>query len=211
MTSSDKKDPGYLYEIGISCCIGHKQPLDPVKGAEYLTESSDMGYLPASRELGLLYLTGTGVNKDPVKAYELIKTAADNMDPAAIYHLGRMYEHGEGVEKDLYEAFRLMAFAAGMGLDGASADADRLESLIDEQRIKNLNARPILNLDISDVDIEAVCCRKMMNAVSAKDVYVLDTYMGPELIRFTEDEEVPITKCPFCGKKARRVLRNKIY
>lgn len=204
---TDNDDPEYIYTVGMR----HIDAGELAEGAECLRRAADMGYLPARRDLGIAYLNGVGVEKDPLKAYPLIKEAADSMDPNGMYHLALMYEAGEGVPKDLHEALKLMAFAAGANLRDAARDADRIEAEIDAQRKEKLYARPILNLEVSDVDVEAACCKKMLEAMVAGDVYVEDTYKGPMLIYADETGENPITKCPFCGKAARRVERNKRY
>lgn len=201
------EDPEYIYTIGMR----KMDTGDYESGVKDLKRSADMGHLPAKRDLGISYLNGLGVDKDPVKAYPLIKEAADSMDPNATYHLALMYEIGAGVEEDLYEALKLMAFAVGSNLRDAEHDAYRIESKIDAKRADRLNSRPVLNLEVSDVDVEAACCKKMLDAMLADEVYVEDTFKGPMLIQADDDGETPITKCPFCGKPAKRVERTKRY
>ncbi|AGI47774.1 Sel1 repeat protein [Thermoplasmatales archaeon BRNA1] len=205
-------DPEHMYEVGVSYITGTGRPQNSEEGAKYISMAAEKGYLPAIRDLGVLYLSGNGVERDYRRAYDNLKKAADDLDPNAMYHLALMYENGLGVEKDLYEALRLMGFAAGSNFSGAIQDAQRIEDIIDEERRKKLNSRPVLNLEVSDVDVEECCCKKMLDAVLAKDYYVVDTYQGPMLV--SEDEEgyeTPITECPFCHKKAVRVQRDKQY
>jgi len=185
---------------------------DPEKAVKFLTNASDLGHIPAMRDLGLMYLQGNGVNKDEKKAYSYISIASKEMDPEAIYILATMYEKGMGVEKDLYESLKLFAFSANMNHIGADMDADRVEAQISLERKEKLRSRPILNLEISDVDVEAACCKEMYDNVLAGTVYVVDTYQGPELI--TEDEkgfEQILDKCPFCNKNVRKIPRNSKY
>ena len=104
-----------------------------------------------------------------------------------------------------------MAFAVGSGLSGASEDADRIEAEIDSRREARLRARPLLDLEVSDVDVEAACCGGMMGAVLSGSCFVEDTYKGPMLIFCGDSGGEPITECPFCGKRARRVERGKKY
>ena len=209
---SDEEDPFAVYDLGIAYCTGEGRPKDSREGAKYLQIASDQGYIPAKRDLATLYLNGDGVPLDAKKAYVLMKEAADAVDPAALYRLALMYEKGLGVEKDLYEALKLMAYAAGTEYEGAEEDADRIEGIIDTNRAKRLRSRPVLNLEVSDVDVEAACCKKMLDAMLAGDIYVAETFEGPELLTMDEDGiETAITKCPFCGKPARRVARDKQY
>ena len=199
--------PESLYEEGMRV-----KKDSPNRSAEYFEKASKDGYVKATRELGLMYLNGLGLEKDLSKAYDLLSEASGQMDPEAVYSLALMYERGLGVEADLHEALRLYAFSANMNLPEAETDADRVEELIKSERTKRLRSRPILNLEISEVDIEAACCKEMFDAALEGSVYVVETYQGPELVG--DDEfgfEIIHAKCPFCGKKAKRVSRDKIY
>jgi len=212
MGSTDTDSPEHIYDLAVSYITGQGRPQDSTKGMEYMERAAGMGYLPAKRDMGILYLNGDGVPQDAKRAYSLIKEAADQMDGTAIYHLALMYENGVGVDRDLYEALKLMAYAAGMHLTGAAEDADRIENAIDGEREKRLFSRPVLNLEVSDVDLEEACCRKMLDAAVAKEIYVADTYEGPMLMKENDDgSEDAIVKCPFCGKAAVRVKRDKKY
>ena len=200
------------YDIAIGYITGVGRPQDAAEGAKYMKIAADDGYMPAIRDLGILYVNGTGVEKDPVKGFELLMRAVKEMDPRAMYHASVMYWHGIGVEQDLYEALRLMGFAAGMRIQGAEEDAERIEAEIDEMRRKKLNARPILKLEISDVDIEACCCKDMYDAALSKEVYLVESYKGPVLMKEDEKgEEVLLPKCPFCGAEPIKVPRDKVY
>ncbi len=200
------------YDIAIGYITGVGRPQDYEQGAKYMKIAADDGYMPAIRDLGILYVNGSGVEKDPKKGFDLLMQAVKDMDPRAMYHVAVMYWHGIAVEKDLYEALRLMGFAAGMKIQGADEDAEKIEAEIDEMRVKKLNARPILKLEISDVDIEACCCRDMYNAAISRDVYLVESYKGPVLMQEDEKgEEVLLPKCPFCGAEPIKVPRDKVY
>ena len=204
--------PQATYDIAIGYITGVGRPQDYAEGAKYMKIAADEGYMPAIRDLGVLYVNGNGVEKDPKKGYDLLMTAVKEMDPRAMYHAALLYRHGIGVGKDLYEALRLMGFAAGMKITGAEQDAEEIEAEIDEQRRKNLCARPILKLEISDVDIEACCCKEMFDAALSKEVYLVQSYKGPVLMTEDEEgEEVLLPKCPFCGASPITVPRDKVY
>ena len=210
--SDSEKSPEQLYNTGIAYVVGNGVVQDSAKGAAMLKEAADMDYLPAVRDLGILYLNGDGVEADYQKAFELISKTAAKMDVNSIYHLALMYEYGKGVEQDLYQALKMMAFCVAANFSGADTDADRIEDKLDAQRNANINARPILNLDISDVDIEACCCKPMLDAVRNKDIYTDDTFEGPKLFGADEQgNEIVLDKCPFCGKVPRIVPHDKVY
>lgn len=212
MSEIEGKSPEFIYHTAMSYLLGDGVQQDCKKGAELMQIAADRDYLPAVRDLGILYLNGNGVPIDGQKAYELISRTAAQMDPNSIYHLALMYEGGVGVKKDLYQALKLMAFCAAAQYPGSPEGADRIEEEIDEERVKYLNARPILNLEISDVDIEACCCKKMFDLVKSKDIYSDDTVDGPAIFGADENgDELLLKECPFCHAKPIIVSHNKVY
>ena len=212
MSDSTQQSPEVIYALAISYLQGDGVPADSERAAELFEKAATMDYLPAVRDLGILYLNGDGVPKDDAKAYELINKAAAKMDPNAIYHLALMYENGVGVQRDLYQALKLMAFCAAANYTGSVEDADRIEDEIDAERNKYLNARPMVHLDISEVDIEACCCKPMLDAVKNKDISMDMTYKGPALFGADDDgNEIVLEKCPFCGAVPRIVPHDKVY
>jgi len=212
MSDSNEQSPEFIYSQAISYLQGDGVKADSAKAAELLAKAAEMDYLPAVRDLGILYLNGDGVPTDYEKAYQYINKAASKMDPNAVYHLALMYENGTGVQKDLYQALKLMAFCAAANYTGAVEDADRIEDELDAARNKYLDARPIISLDISEVDVEACCCKPMLDAVKNKDITMDMTYKGPALFGADEDgNEIVLDKCPFCGKLPRIVSHDKVY
>lgn len=206
------EDPDIFYREGISYLNGEGRGKDEKKAAELFRSASNMDHTPSKRELGVLYLNGIGVEKDLKEAHKLFTEASLALDPYAMYNLGLMYERGMGVEPNDHEALRLFAFAANLGYPGAEDDADRVERIITENRCRRLKSRPVLNLDVSDIEVEAACCKKMLDAAMEGTISVVDTFQGPELVG--EDEngfEIIYKKCPFCGKEVRKVSRDKIY
>lgn len=160
----------------------------------------------------MLYLNGIGVDKDVKKAHSLFSEASLMLDPHSMYNLGIMYERGIGVEPDDHEALRLLAFAANLGYPGAEEDADRLERIITANRCRRLKSRPVLNLEISDIEVEAACCKQMLDAAMEGSIAVVETYKGPGLVGDDDDGfEIIYNECPFCGKGVKIVPRDKIY
>ncbi len=206
-------DPESQYKIGIAYCLDQEGVgVNYVKAAEWFQLAADQGFLPAKRELGIMYLTGDGVEIDPAKAYKLLSDAAQALDPNAMYHLALMYEKGIGINIDLYEAIKLLAYAATAGYPGAEQDAERVDEMISKKRISDLRSRPLLNLEMSDVDVMAACCKPMLDAMMDETIVVMDTFGGPQLIGEDEDgNDLPLNRCPFCGKPVKRVPRDKEY
>ena len=211
MDHEEYEDPDDMYDEGV-LLLREEGGADLKKAAELLLKASSMGHMPSKRVIGLLYLDGRGVEKDLDKAYELLSEAAASLDPIAMYVLGKMYEGGIGVEQDDGEALFMLAFAAELGFPGAEEDAERVAARIDERRSRKLRSRPVLDLEISDADVEAACCKKMLDSALSGDIRVVETINGPELVKEDENEnEVICNECPFCGKKVNRVSKNKIY
>ena len=204
-------DPAQDYNRAVAFATGTGVDQDPSEAARLMRAAADSGYVPAVRDLGVMYVNGDGVERDPVKGFELLSKAVAEMDPRAMYHLALLYWNGFGTEKDLHEALRLMGFAAGMKITGAEEDAERIEAEIDALRVKNLNSRPILHLEISENDVEACCCRKMYDAVLAREIYQVESYKGPVLMTEDEEGERMLSECPFCGHKVMIVPKDKRY
>jgi TPR repeat protein len=185
---------------------------DMKRGAELLLKAADDGHAASKKALGFLYLDGRGVERDLKKAYELISEAAACLDPIAMYVLGRMYEGGLGVEQNDNEALFMFSFAAEMGIPGAEEDANRLTARVCERRERKLRSRPFMNLEISEDEVEAVCCKEMLDAVLSGEAGVSELSGSYELLRKNEDSVKTVCgECPFCGRKTERVPKNKIY
>lgn len=210
--NAESGDASAQYELGIAYCLGHDCTVDFEEAAKWFKKAVEQDYIPAKRELGIMYLSGDGVKADPDKAFELLKSVADTLEPNAMYHLALMYEKGLGTEKDLYQAIKLLAYAASVDYPGADMDAERINDIITNERIAYLRARPLLKLEVSDVDVMAACCKPMLEAMINEDIVMMDTYGGPQLVG--EDEEgndLVLDSCPYCGKPLMRVPKNKKY
>ncbi|MDR2441961.1 MAG: sel1 repeat family protein [Deltaproteobacteria bacterium] len=86
---------------------------DRVNDAElavlYFQRAASLGYAPAQRLLGMIYLEGSLVERDPLKAFELFSSAAAKGDAQASYSLALMYAQGDAVEKDWSLAHELLS------------------------------------------------------------------------------------------------------
>ena len=196
-------DPDSQFQLGVQYLYGTGDtPKDATKAAEWFRKASESGHVPAIREYGILVASGEGVEADPEEGARILGRAADELDPSAMYHLGLMYEKGLGVPMDLQKSVRMLAYAATMGFPGAEADAERVDAILTEERNRKLRARPILKLQISDVDVEAACCKRMLDALLAQDIVFTETMNGPALLGEDADGmDAVLTSCPFCGQR----------
>ncbi len=209
---SGQDDADSQYQKGLAYLYGTDVPKDFAKAAECFKRACRNGSMPARRELGILYASGQGVEADMEKAVRYLGQAADSLDPSALYHLGLMYEVGSGVPKDLQKAVRMLAYAAEMGFPGADSDAERVDATLTEQRNRKLRARPLLKLEISDVDVEAACCKPMLDDLLSQNTVFIDTFSGPALLGEDADGmDAVLTRCPYCGCQVRVVPRDKEY
>ena len=212
LQNAEAGDAQAQYQIGINYLYGTDVPKDTTKAAEWFAKASEQGFLPAKREYAILLASGDGVEPDMEKAVEYLSLAADKLDPSALYHLGLMYEIGTGVPKDLQKAVRMLAYAAEMGYPGADIDAERIDKILTEERNRNLRARPILKLQISDVDVEAACCKRMLDSLLEQEIVFIDSYKGPALLGEDKDGmDTVLECCPFCGARIELVSHDKKY
>ena len=87
------------------------------QAARELAEDGDAG---AQVALGLMYLTGRGVEKDPSQALLWLHSAADQGDRDAQFNLGLAYATGrDGIPVDIVEAVRWYRLAAEQDHDGS--------------------------------------------------------------------------------------------
>jgi hypothetical protein len=209
VANAQNGDAESQYRLGLNYIYGTDVPKDPAKAAEWFSKAADQGYLPARRELGILLASGEGVDVDMERAIQYLSEAADQLDPSALYHLGLMYEIGIGVPKDLQKCVRMLAYAAEMGYPGADTDAERVDKILYEERKKRLRARPLLHLQISDVDVEAACCKQMLDKLLEEEIVFIDSYKGPALLGEDKDGmDAVLEECPFCGAKIQIIPRD---
>ncbi len=70
----------------------------------------------ASRQLGMLYAEGHGVERNERLAAVHFTFAADSLDPVAVMEMARRYETGRGVTADQGKAARKYLLAANLGI-----------------------------------------------------------------------------------------------
>lgn len=80
-----------------------------------LKEVAYAGNVNAQVQLGVIYLTGDGVNKDDAEALKWLRKAADQDNALAERYLAEMYFKGRGVPADNMEAAKWLRLAADQG------------------------------------------------------------------------------------------------
>jgi TPR repeat protein len=84
----------------------------------------------AENNLGLMYLSGKGVEQDYSKAFDLFQSSANQGYDWGMNNLGGLYEKGWGTEPDLAKALMLYRDAAAKGNDAAQKSVKRIEPLV---------------------------------------------------------------------------------
>ncbi|MDR1297149.1 MAG: sel1 repeat family protein [Deltaproteobacteria bacterium] len=110
---------------------------DPAMALDYLERSAGLGYSPAQRLLGVVYLEGEMTPRNLPLALKWLTAAAGQGDQLARFNLAQMYALGRGVAKDWGRAHALLN---GPGM-GAVPEALELK-----RRLKEELARPYPNL-----------------------------------------------------------------
>ncbi len=88
---------------------------DYEKATECYQTAAELEYAPAQTSLGILYMSGHGVNRDYEKAAEWFKKAAEQGDVFAKYHMGVMFYKGSGICQDYEKAAEYFQEAANWG------------------------------------------------------------------------------------------------
>jgi TPR repeat protein len=87
----------------------------------YLKECSNQGYARCDYRLGMMLLSGQGVERDVTAARNLFFNAATKGIPEAQLELGRLFTRGEGVEKNPGKAVFWYRKAADAGIPEAQS------------------------------------------------------------------------------------------
>ena len=92
-----------------------RNPTRGKEGLEMLKEAARTGNSRAMKEMGILYVTGNGVEKNVAEGKGLLLQASEKGEAGASESLALMYESGEGVEKSEIKAVDYFQKAAEKG------------------------------------------------------------------------------------------------
>eukprot|EP00929_Paragymnodinium_shiwhaense_P086032 TRINITY_DN46503_c0_g1_i1.p1 TRINITY_DN46503_c0_g1~~TRINITY_DN46503_c0_g1_i1.p1 ORF type:complete len:342 (-),score=71.78 TRINITY_DN46503_c0_g1_i1:118-1143(-) len=119
--AASQGEPRAMYQVGSLYSNGMGgMPADPAKAAEWVSASANAGYVEAQAQMGIMLLSGVGVQKNPEWAAYWFQKAAEQGSPDAQYNLALMYEAGDGgLEESKDQAIFWLEKAAAQG-DGES-------------------------------------------------------------------------------------------
>ena len=108
------------------------EALEALKRQDYKTAATaykelvEKGDADAQVGLGMLYMTGQGVEKDINRAIEWFRLAAAQGNRFAQNKLGEQYKIGEGVERDYAQAYKWFKLSADQGFATAQSNMGQL-------------------------------------------------------------------------------------
>ena len=119
------KDPGDLYVLGGMYFQGLTVPVDKEKAGVLYRMSADKGNEDAMVRLGIMLMTGDGIEQDYLEASKYFRMAADRGNNDAKYFLANLYSRGKGVDRNPVEAVKLCRESAANGCTGAMVEIAR--------------------------------------------------------------------------------------
>jgi TPR repeat protein len=105
---------------------------EAIRRNDYTTAAAAFKYLAEKGDvegqigLGLLHLSGQGVEKDLNRAIEWLRQGAAQGNSFAQNKLGEQYKIGEGVQRDYAQALKWFKLSADQGYDAAQANLGQL-------------------------------------------------------------------------------------
>ena len=89
-----------------------------------VSKAADAKLAMAENNLGLMYLSGKGVEQDYGKAFELFQRSANQGYDWGMNNLGGLYEKGWGTEQDMAKALFLYREAAAKGNEAGGQERE---------------------------------------------------------------------------------------
>jgi len=105
------------------------------EAVNWYRKSAEQGDGKAQCNLGVCYLSGTGVTKDAAEAVKWLRKAAEQGIAAAENGLGGCYGEGEGVLKDYVEADKWFNLASAQGYELAKTNLLEVEKSMTAEQI----------------------------------------------------------------------------
>lgn len=137
------KDPDAVYDLGMSCFERGKHNAAMI----YFQRAAQMGHAGATYFIGLMHITGRGVEQNSAEAFRWYQLAAERGLVDAQCDLAELYQEGIGVDVDLTGAYHYYRLAADQGFDAAVAKAKEFEDVA---------ANPELACEYSAEDVRAM-------------------------------------------------------
>jgi hypothetical protein len=118
-----------LFETGKRFYVS-TETADHEMARECFEKAAGLGYAPAQRLLGIMYLDGKDAPLNYELAREWLTLAADRGDPLATFKLAQIYAYAMGVEKDWSKAYGLLTLQGMEAIPEALELKTRLKSEI---------------------------------------------------------------------------------
>ena len=116
-----KNEREELYDLGVKTKID-----DPERSFRAFAISSNMGYVPAHKEIARAFLEGRGIKKSRQEAFLWFEKAVKEKDEDALYEYGLCFSRGIGTGFDFQKAVAALTRAARLGNKDARAELTRI-------------------------------------------------------------------------------------
>jgi uncharacterized protein len=127
--ASKRGHAGSIHALGVAYQLGDGVERELNRAKTYYEDAANRGYPAAFNSLGMMHLKGLGMPQDLVKARALFEKAVALNDAWGLNNLAAMHEQGWGTAQDRAKAIELYERASRLGLETASKNMARLQSL----------------------------------------------------------------------------------
>lgn len=136
LKAAEQNHRGSMYNLGLMYFEG--PTLRSSKdGIFWYSQASNLGFGPASSNLGRVYHYGDGVPADYQKARQLYLLALEQGNVSvASNQLGVMYTNGEGVPRDLIMAYAYFSVANAYGVPEAKNNLQIIEGRMSQSQVR---------------------------------------------------------------------------
>jgi len=119
--------PGVVFADGYEAAATALVQGDQQQAFRLFKRLARQGHVQAQYQLGLLYLSGEGVEQDQVQGIEWLKQAAQSGDYLATNELGQIYMTGRGVAVNEAEAIHWVELAGKIAAQNQGVAEDGCE------------------------------------------------------------------------------------
>ncbi len=130
-------EPEAIYLKGINHLYGRNSFQQNVEyGLELVEDAASKQFVPAQRELGMVYEQGLFGLNNSSKAYQWYLKASENGDGYAQYRLANMYYLGDVIQRNYIESYVWANLASMSGKEEAIALRDEVSNLLASGELK---------------------------------------------------------------------------
>ncbi|MBI2791076.1 MAG: sel1 repeat family protein [Gammaproteobacteria bacterium] len=141
--AAENGEPEAIFLKGMNYLYGRNHmPQNIDQGMNLINEAASKEFVPALRELGMIYEQGLFGMNNTSKAHEWYLKASQKGDGYAQYRLANMYFVGDGIDRDYVQSYAWANLASMSGKDEATVLRDEISQLLsasDLEQARNLS------------------------------------------------------------------------